>query len=198
MEEPRQVPDLVHVLRHSFRPSDTLGNTLENFLPPESKRLSSSMEIKSLGMLALDGYLHANYKYSSQLIEARKAIEKSQNQSMAIIPDIKIRRVSDEVIDVLMGVENRMAMYLLTRTTRDSFTEAIPLRDKADTKFSVYARIRSSVPITDDFQHQAVEQYNEAYQEYAPRHLMNIVPEGIIGKTQHVPLRRATSRDDTA
>lgn len=196
MEDPRQVPALVHVLRHSFRPSDQLEKALENFLPPESKQPSSSFEIKSLSMLALDGYLHANHAYTIKLMEARKAVNTSKGRSLEIIPDIEIRNVNENTIDILMGVQSKLAMYAITRTTANLLkNEAIAVRDEADPKFSVFARINSTVPITVDFQEQALEQYSQVYQQLGPKHLMNILPEGISGKDQYVRVRRAGVND---
>jgi len=198
MEESRQVPELVHVLRHSFRPSDQLGLALENFRPPESRRPVSPLEIKSLGMLALDGYSHANYAYSEQLIDARRAVEKSQGRSFTLTPEIEIRHVNENAIDILMGVEDKMAMFMLMRTTKNFLPEAIPLRDNVNRKFAVFTRIHSSVPIPNSFQDQALAEYHDAYKEFGPKNLMNILPEGIIGKSQHRPARRPVSQDDSA
>ena len=196
MEDPRQVPALVHVLRHSFRPSDQLEKALENFLPPESKHPTSSFEIKSLSMLALDGYLHGSHAYTLKLMEARKAVNASKGRSLEIIPDIEIRDVNEHTIDILMGVQSKLAMYAITRTTANLLkNEAIAVRDNADPKFSVFARINSSVPITPDFQQQALQQYGQAYEEFGSKHLMSILPEDISGKDQHMRIQRAREND---
>ena len=198
MEDSRQVPELVHVLRHSFRPSEQLGRTLEKFIPPESKRPSSFVEIKSLGALALDGYLHGSHAYTLNLIEARRAIERSQGKSLEIIPDIEVKVVNDYTVDVLMGVQSKLAMYLLNRTTKRFLPDAVSLRDEADMKFSVFARMHSSVPISPYFKEEAIEQYNEDYEQFGTKHLFNILPVGISGKDQHLRINRVASLDDTA
>jgi hypothetical protein len=195
MEIPQHAPELVHVLRHSFRPSEQLGRALSNFLPLESKRPTSFLEIKSLGMLALDAFSHASHAYTMQLIEARKAVEKSQGQSLAVIPDIEIRNVNENCIDILMGVQNRPAMYVLSRNTKHLLPEAISMRDNADPKFSVFARINSSVPITASLQAQAVDQFNDTYQQLGSKYLLNIFPEGISGKDQYVRMKRPDLND---
>ena len=198
MENSRQVPELVHVLRQSFRPSQQLEKALENFLPPESKRPASFIEIKSLGMLALDAYLHANNAYTLQLIEARKAVEKNQRQSLAVIPDIEMRDVNENCIDILMGVQNRPAMYVLDRNIRQLLPEAISIRDDAEAKFSVFARINSSVPISDAFKDQAAEQYAQTYQQLSSKHLLSIFPEGMSGSDQQLFINRADSLEETS
>ena len=195
MEAPRHVPKLVHVLRHSFRPSEQLGAALENFLPPESKRLPSSLEIKSLGMLALDAYSHASHAYAVQLIEARKLVEKSHGQSWAVIPDIEIRNINENSIDILMGVQNKPAMYILSRNIKRLLPEAVSLRDNVDMKFSVFARINSSVPISAEFQAEAAEQYNETYRQLGSKYLLNIYPEGISGMDQYIRITRPELND---
>ena len=198
MEEPRQVPELVHVLRHSFRPSEQLGRALELFVPLESRRLQSSPEIKSLAMLALDGYSHANHAYTTDLIKARKAIENSPMRSFEITPDIDIRNINENNIDILLGVQNKLALYTLTRLTKNIFkTEASSGRDPADPMFSVFVRINSSVPITPEFQQEALEQYSQIYQQLAPKHLMSIHTQGVIGNDQWLAMKRINMLDDS-
>jgi hypothetical protein len=198
MEDPRQVPELVHVLRHSFRPSEQLGKALEFFLPPESKRPNNFLQIKSLGMIAIDAYMHANYKYSNELIEARKQIDKSQNQSLEITPDVDLRQVGDKSVDVLLGVRNKIALGAITLATKKYLPGGILMRDQADKKYAVFARINSSVPITARFQADSLEQYQEAYDQMGSKHLMNILPEGLIGMDQHLRIRQYDSLEEAS
>jgi len=163
---------------------------LENFLPPESKRLRNPIVIESLSAIALDAYLNANHKFTQQIINVRKEMEQNRRKSLAIIPDIEIRRVGEKTIDVLMGVQDIPSMYLLNRMTKILLPEGVSNRGTADEKFSVYARINSSVPITPDFQAQAIEQYDELYQQLAPKRLMSIFPEGINGRDQYIRIMR--------
>jgi hypothetical protein len=195
MEDSRHVPEMVHVLRHSFRPSEQLGKALEKFLPPESKRPPSLIEIKSLGMLALDAYLHADYTYTLQLIEARRVVEKSQRQPLAVIADIETRNVNENSIYILMGVQDSLAIDDLCQNTKNLLPDALSMRNNVDPKFSVFARINSTVPITAAFQAQAVEQYAEVYQQLGAKNLLNIFPKGISGKDQYVRARRPDLND---
>ena len=147
-------------------------------------------------MLALDAYSHASHEYTVRLIEARKIVEKNNRQSLELIPDIEIRNVSENSIDILLGVQSKLALYAITRTASKLLKpEAIPMRDIADAKFSVVARINSTVPIAPAFQEQALEQYNEAFRQLSPKHLLNIFPEGISGKDQHMYMPRPDLND---
>jgi len=198
MEEPRQVPELVHVLRHSFRPSEQLGRALEFFLPPESKRPADFLQIKSLGMIAIDAYMHANYKYSNELIKARKKIDESQNRSLEMTPDVELRQVGEKSVDVLLGVRNKIALGAITLATKKYLPGGILMRDEADKKYSVFARINSSVPIKASFQADALEQYQETYDQIGSKHLMNILPQGLVGIDQHMRIRQYDSLEEAS
>ena len=198
MEEPRQVPELVHVLRHSFRPSEQLGRALEFFLPPESKRQTDSLQIKSLGIIAIDAYMHANYEYSNALIEARNQIDKSQNQSLEITHDVELRQVGEKSVDVLLGIRNKIALGALSLATSKYLSGGILMRDNVDKKYSVFARINASVPIDKGFQADALEQYRETYEQMGSKHLMNILPQGLVGMDQHLRIRQYDSLEEAS
>jgi len=193
MEEPRQVPELVHVLRHSFRPSEQLGRSLELFLPPESKKPANFLQIKSLSIIAIDAYMHASYQYSNALIEARKQIDKSQNRSLEITQDVELRQVGEKSVDVLLGVRNKIALGAISLATTKFLSGGVLMRDHADKKYSVFARINSTVPINTDFQAAALEKYQEAYEQLGSKHLMNILPQGLVGMDQHLRIHQYDS-----
>jgi hypothetical protein len=182
--------DLVHVLRHSSRPSEQLGSALEIFYPPESQRNRSFVDIKTLGKITLDAYKHAQFDYSLDLIEARKAVEQHRGQSLEISPAVDIRRIGSKTIDVLLGLQDNRALYALNKQTLDFLPEGIEAYDAVDLKYSLFARIHSSIAITDSFQENAVEQYKRTYQHYGPKHLLNILPQTITGMDQFIATPR--------
>ena len=176
--------ELVHVLRHSFRPTQQLGQAIEQFVPPESEYSHSSIHIKSLGKISLDPVLNAQYVYAQQLINARSALETHKGHPLEITPDIKVRKVGETTLTILMGVKNKVALRALTRQTNAYLPGTVSEREDVSPDFSLYTRISSSVPITDAFQAEAEEQFRERYEQYNAAHLFSVIPDGIAGIDQ--------------
>ena len=147
-------------------------------------------------MIVLDAYRHASYQYSNELIEARKRVDNSQGQSLEVTPDFQLRQVGEKSVDVLMGVRNKIALSALSQTTKKLLPESLAMRDYADPKYSVFARIHSTVPITPYFQAEAAERYQEAYANLGTKHLLNILPVGITGMDQWLPIARESSEEN--
>lgn len=198
MEDTRPSLELVHVLRHTFRPSDQLEEALEQFLPPDSKRPAAHLEIRSLGSIALNVMNSAPSAYSLRLIDARKGFEKNRNQSFEILPRIKARQVGEKTLDILMGVHRDLSLDMLMQATRQRLPEGVQMKDPSDRSLSVYARIQSSVPIDDTFQVEATGRFVRTYRSLGPPHLFNIIPEGIAGMDQYIPIPQTSSYDESS
>ena len=188
MEATENPLGLVHVLRHSFRSSEQLKGVLESFYPPEAENNHSTIEIRSLGMLALDAYRHANYEFSIPLIEARKDVERSRGNALEITHDVGIRRIGEKTIDVLMGIQDKTALHQLHYDMRKRLPEGKLMHSNVDRRFSVFARINANVPISDDFEADAMNGYYEKYEQLGEKHLLSVVPTGISGMDQWLPL----------
>jgi hypothetical protein len=198
MEDTRQDLDLVHVLRHSFRPSTQLAHALEGFIPPGSERSRSFIEIKSLGMIALDAVKHAQYAYSQEIMDAQKTIEANRSHSFEVIPEIEVKKIGEKTLHILMGVQEKKLLYHLMRTTRQRIPEGVQLRDPESSEFSMYARIHSSIPITEEFRAEATERYNEMYQSMSGKHLFSVLPEGITGIDQFRQIPRIYAYEEAS
>lgn len=191
MEDTRSSLELVHVLRHSFRPTEKFGEALEVFTPPESERPRSLFAIRSLSMLAIDAVGNANYEYSQQIAAARKALDTKQNLSFEISPDIEVRRVGDKALEIYMGVQNKKELFKLLQATQRYIPEGVPLRDQVSPSYALYTRVNSLAPIPLSFSDEAAEAFMQRYEDEGKKHLFSVLPEGLAGIDQYRQVPRS-------
>jgi hypothetical protein len=178
---------LAHVVRHSFRPSEQLESLLHSFAPPESIHIQSSLVIKSLAVVALDGVRAAHYEYSQPLIDAKRSVEKHSNVGMPILPDIEVRKVGEKTLNILLGSDDKQSLYILNRELKQKLPEGTPLRNNADPQYSVYARLQSTVPLDDQQLIDAEMRFKQFHDQQHAKRILSIYPQGIVGRDQYIP-----------
>jgi hypothetical protein len=181
---------LAHVVRHSFRPSEQLETFLHSFAPAESLTTHSSLAIKSLALVALDGVRAAHYEYSLPLIEARRDVEKHSNVGIPVLPDIEVRKVGEKILNILLGSDDKQSLYIMNRDLKRRLPDGTPLRNNADPVYSVYARLESSDPIDDEKLLDAEMRFKQFHDEQHTKRILSIYPQGVVVREQHIPTAR--------
>jgi hypothetical protein len=186
MSDTAKPQTLVHVLRHSFRPSEQLTHSLQEFIPPQSEHLQSSVTIKSLAKVALDSHRYRQHEFSLALIEAEKDVIRNRNISIPILEDMRVLKLTDTALKIVLRTNDIRSMYRLHRALKNRVPEDTSLPRNPNAVFLVTADLKSTVPF-DDFRIKDAEaQYHELYTHKESEKLMNIFPEGLTGIDQYI------------
>jgi hypothetical protein len=178
---------LVHVLRHSFRPSEQLAHSLQEFILPKSELHQNSILIRSMAMVALDARRHHQHEFTVPLIEARKEVDRNQNISIPITRDIKVRKLSEEVLSILLRTDDKKLMYQLHRSLKNRVPEGTSLPENPNAKFFVAADLKSTIPFDERRIADAEQQYGEVFSRQHLNTLFSVYPLGISGMDRYVP-----------
>ena len=189
MADTAEPQTLVHVLRHSFRPSEQLTHSLQEFIPPESEHLHSSIIMKSLAKVALDSHRYWQHEFAPALIEAEKDVIRNRNLSIPIQSDIRVLKLTDTALKIVLRTNDTRSMYLLHRALKNRVPEGTSLPLNPTAVFLVTADLKSTVPFDDLRIKDAEEQYRELSSHVESQKLMNIFPEGLTGIDQYVPTK---------
>jgi hypothetical protein len=187
MEDAAKPQTLVHVLRHSFQPSEQLATSLEEFIPHESEHFQSSVTIASLAMIALDSYRFRQQEFLLPLREAKKDIERNRNVSIPILRGLKIRQYTANVLSVVLRTGDVRSMYLMHNALLDKVPEGTSLPDNPNAKFLVTAHIKSTVPFDQTQVAEAEEQFLDTFGNQQSNKLFSINPDTITGIDQYIP-----------
>ncbi len=198
MEDTGYSLELVHVLRHTFRPSQQLEELLIESLPPGPVGSRSFFEIKSLSAIALNAYKTANYEYTKQIIAANKALEANKGRAFDLIPDVEIRKIGEKTLDILMGVYDRRGMYDLTHATRLRLPEAASLKSAADPRYSLFARIHSSAPITNEYGAHVSDVFKTRHDEGRRKYILNVLPNDMTGSDQYLKVPKVYAEEEAS
>jgi hypothetical protein len=130
MEDARNDLELVHVLRHSFRPSQPLSEAIESFVKPglklpEEPLLYGSKEV------AVDLVKYNDFKYKKREDAARKEF-KERNRPIYIDPIMHFRQIGLKAV--------RMA-FIPTAESVPAFNDAINTLDSVPTILPPYKKI---------------------------------------------------------
>jgi len=145
MEDTTREIELVHVLRHSFRPSETFEAALGAFVKPGLEQ--PRFLIKSIASLAM----RDDRQYSGNIFAARQEIERSKLLDFQIGPKLAVRDLGEGALRLLFqlddtrneaGQETNMLNYLaMVNRTSQHLPSAHKERDLEDTKFNFYTVI---------------------------------------------------------
>ena len=138
MEDTDQHVELVHVLRHSFRPSDRLQTSLEAFTKPGLAR--PRFLVKTLSAIALNTIDAANYHYDLPIKRAIHSFEQ-HHQPLQLGRDLAARRMADGTLNILFSAENRAHLKDFAKETMVQLPEGVPLDDGENPRFDLYVGI---------------------------------------------------------
>ena len=138
MEATDQHVELVHVLRHSFRPSEQLKTSLEAFTKPGLVR--PRFLVKTLSAIALNTVDVANYHYDLPIKRAIQSFEQ-HHQPIQLGRDLAARRMADGTLNILFAADNRDHLRDLTKETMVQLPEGVPLDDGENPRFDLYVGI---------------------------------------------------------
>lgn len=130
MEDTGQELELVHVLRHSFRPSQPLSEAIESFIKPGLK-LPEEPLFYGTKEAAVEQVKYNDFKYKKEEDEARKAFQ-AHNRPLYIDPIMHFRQMGSKAV--------RMA-FIPTPESTEAFNEAIDTLDVMPTILRPYSRI---------------------------------------------------------
>jgi len=187
MEDAAKPLTLVHVLRHSFQPSEQLATSLKEFIPHESEHFQSSVTIASLAMIALDSSRFRQQEFLLPLREAKKEVERNRNVSIPILHGLKIRQYSTNVLSVVLRTGDVRSMYLMHNALFDKVPEGTSLPDNPNAKFLVTAHIKSTVPYDQIQVAEAEERFIDTFGIQLSNKLFSIKPNSITGIDQYIP-----------
>lgn len=100
MEDTTREIKLVHVLRHTFRPSPELANALDGFTIPGNER--PRFLIKTLASLVID----STKNYSLGLHEAKQAVERDTVTDIQLGPHLAAQRMASGALKILMRIDD--------------------------------------------------------------------------------------------
>lgn len=180
MEDTRTPLELVHVLRHLFRPSAELSTFFESTIPG-LQRPRSFITLKSLSSLALDAVDVARSVYSLDMIDARKKVAEYQNSSFDLDDQIEARQIGEKALLLMMGVHDKRELYELLRNTKRSLPHAVELREPVDARFAVFALVHSQQAPPVDTPAHIKSEFEHLYKEKGGQRLLTLHPVGLSG-----------------
>ncbi|MES2631308.1 MAG: hypothetical protein V4611_05120 [Patescibacteria group bacterium] len=153
MEDTRQSIELVHVLRHSLRPSPELEKALNTFVKPglEQPRFS----VRMLSSFVLD----SSTNHSSGIYRARQDIERGNTVDFELGPHLAAQRLAGGALKILMRIDdsidrfgrdvNGISYLKMMEDTRARIPEARIEKDIDSRNFTFFAIIPGSHALSD-------------------------------------------------
>jgi hypothetical protein len=147
MKDARSSTELVHVLRHSFRPSEKLQTSLEKFTKQGLTR--PRFLIKTLSAIALNT-LDVSNSYHDVAIKG--AIEKFEQyrDPIQIGYPLAAQRMADGALKIFLSSQNHKDIVDLTSKTHDKLPSGVLLDDNEDDRFDLFVHIDASHALSQD------------------------------------------------
>lgn len=200
MEDTGRNIELVHVLRHSYRPSHVLEEILEGSVQPRAERPRSLASIRSLSMIAFNAMDVANMKHANAIFKARQFVDTQTNQWFRLGEYIEVKKAGEKALAILMSVVNDdgstnegnlPSKYTqFTDAVNERLSDGISLRDPGDPQYSLYARLEYFTPVTDEFQQSVSKDLGDAFFALAAKGILSVSPNGLPGFDQQRSIER--------
>lgn len=180
MEEPSQSVELVHVLRHSFRPSEQLQSSLEAFIKPGSVR--PRFLIKTLSSIALTPQFGDSHAYNPATRRAVRAFE-VHNQPIQLGSKLGARRIGDGALRLFFNAENNEEITNLIHETLDELGMGTIVDDVDSAAASLFVQIDSTKAIgKDELAKPGIALRNQLNSDN--KHLFKVVPDLLLGRDE--------------
>jgi hypothetical protein len=180
MEDTGTQPELVHVLRHTFKPSEALRHSLQNFLTNENAihRLS----IMTLSGIALNGFEVGQYRHDEAILRARQLFERHR-QPLQLDAHSGAKRMASGALNIYFAVEDRTSLQALKAETYRKFPDNTVFDDTFDPRFDLFVRIDRKDAVSQGEVNVAGRALiNQLRSE--KRSLYQVAPEELIGRTE--------------
>jgi len=191
MEATDQHVELVHVLRHSFRPSEQLQSSLEAFTKPGLVR--PRFLVKTLSSIALNTVDVANYHHDLSIKRSIQSFER-HHQPVQLGRDLAAHRMGDGALKILLSIENYADLTDLTKETAVQLPEGVLLDDGEDPRFNLFVRIDQAHAIN----YEEIVQPGTALIKQlrnGQRNLYTVIPETITGRDEQRVIHRAIPKE---
>jgi len=195
MEDTRQNFELVHVLRHSFRPSQPLGNAIENFIKPG--KILPRLLLYGSKEAAVDLQAYNDFAYKKEEDKAQADFTKN-TESIYISPIMHFREIGSSAVRLafLPTDESVPVFNRAINTLDDAIPNILPPYDKPP-RFFLYIDIPTTHIVNPEEWRPRYSTLRATLANKALRTMYSVRPEGIVGQDGK-RLAVASDSDDPA